>query len=139
MGENLLQPRELTNILEKDGHGFAVQVGHTLSNKFLQEQADNRNKTMLQVMNVAMDRGHIMFRWSPNDPDIGVSPSSKLQYHFRDSVATKLDRQMQELISSEVLDFLHSKSSRPLVEKLFSLATCVLLDAMGDGARLQWH
>jgi len=61
---------------------------------------------MLQMINAAMDKGHIMFRWSPNDPDIGVSPSSKLQHHFRDSVATKLDRQMQELISSEVLDFL---------------------------------
>jgi hypothetical protein len=29
MGENLLQPRELTNILEKDGHGFAVQGTHS--------------------------------------------------------------------------------------------------------------
>jgi len=126
----------ITNILKKDGHGFAKQVGHTLSNKFLQEQADNLKKTMLQIIDGVMNRGHIMFSWSPNDPDIGVSPSSKLQHHFRDSVATKLDRQMQELISSEVLDFLHSKSSRPLVEKLFTLATCLLLDAMGDGAIL---
>lgn len=126
----------VTNILEKDGHGFTVQVGHSLSNKFLKDKPDDLKKIMLQIINAAMDGGHIMFSWSPDDPNIGVSPSSKLQYHFRDSVATKLDRQMQELISFEVLDFLHSKSSRPLVEKLFSLATCVLLDAMGDGAIL---
>lgn len=83
-----------------------------------------------------MDNEHIMISWSPKDFSVGVSPSSKLQYHFRESVCTKLDRQMQELIASEVLDFLHSKSSRPLVEKLFTLACCILLDAMGDGARL---
>ena len=37
-------------------------------------------------------------------------------------------------IAGEVLDFLHSKSSRPLVQKLFVVAECVLYDAMADGA-----
>jgi len=126
----------ITNILQKDGHGFTVQVAQTLSNKFMKDKADELKTPMLQMINIAMDGGHIMFRWTPEHPDIGVSPSSELQYQFRDSVATKLDRQMQELIASEVLDFLHSKSSRLLVEKLTTLATCVLLDAMRSGARL---
>ena len=105
----------INSILDQDEHGFAAQVSHTLSNKFLNEQTDLLKKPMLQMINAAMDMGHIMFSWTPDDPDIGVSPSSQLQYHFRDSVVNKLDRQMQELIADEVLDFLHSKSSRPLV------------------------
>ncbi len=116
MGENLLQPRELTNILEKDGHGFAVQVAHTLSNKFLKDKPDDLRATMFQMIEGRFTNGHIMISWSPNDFDVGVSPSSDLQHHFRNLLSGKLARQMQELITCEGLDFLHSKSSRPLVE-----------------------
>ena len=66
----------------------------------------------------------------------GVSPSNSIQQGFRESLSGKLDRQVQEAIAGEVLEFLHSKSSRPLVQKLFVVAECVLYDAMADGARL---
>lgn len=35
-----------------------------------------------------------------------------------------------------MLEFLHSKSSRPLVEQIFVLAASTLFDVMADGARL---
>ena len=122
--------------LAEDGNGFAMQVGQTLSSNFLIDKPDDLKATLLQMIEAGFTSGHIMISWYPENFEIGVSPSSELQHHFRRSVSTKLDRQMQELIAREVLAFLHSKSARPLVEKLFTLATCVLLDAMGDGARL---
>lgn len=126
----------ITTILEGDGHGFTAQMGHNLSHKFFADKSNDLRAIMLQMIEGGFTSGHIIISWNPQDVEIGVSPSSELQHHFRGSVSTKLDRQMQELIAGEVFDFLHSKSALPLVEKLFTLATCVLLDAMADGARL---
>ena len=111
-------------------------MDHFFSNIFLLEKKERFEHLVRQMLEPGYTNTHVMLSWDPKCVDIGVSVSTAIQYHFRESLSGKLDRQMQELIACEVLDFLHSKSSRPLVEKLFTLASCVILDAMGDGARL---
>lgn len=129
-------PFDITKILESLENNFITQIGRTFSNKFLVENLDDSKHWTRQFVEAGFTGGHILISWSRNSPNAGVIPSAAIQHHFRESLSGKLDRQMQELIACEVLDFLHSKSARPLVEKLFALACYVLLDAMADGVRL---
>lgn len=126
------------NIMEKDGHGFVIQMSHTLSKKFLADKPDAFKATMLQIIEAAFTMWHreITITWNYDNSYIGVSSSSARQYKFTNALSGKLDRQMQELIACEVVDFLHSNSARPIVEKLFTLACCVILKAMEEGAQL---
>ena len=127
----------ITNILESDGQqDFIKEMSRALSDVFLVDKLDRYKALTLQLLEAGFNETHVMFTWNSELADIGVSASTEIQYHFRKSLSGKLDRQMQELIASEVLEFLHSRSSRPLAERLFALACCVLLDAMGDGAKL---
>lgn len=124
--------------LEKDGRGFVAQMGRELSNRFLAAQPGDFKETLLQIIDAGftMWRDEITIGWNVENTPRGDRPNSPRQYSFRNTLSGKLDRQMQELIACEVVDFLHSSSARPIVEKLFTLASCVILAAMESGAQL---
>lgn len=126
------------NILEKDGHGFVVQMSQALSDKFLADKPDDLKQTILQIISAGftMWRDEITIGWNVDNIPLADRPSSPRHYSFKNTLSGKLDRQMQELITCEVVDFLHSNSARPVVEKLFTLACCVILEAMESGAQL---
>jgi len=126
------------SILEKDGHGFVVQMGYDLTNRFLAAQSGEFKQTILQIIEAGftMWRDEVTIAWNVDNTPLGDRTSSPRHYSFRNTLSGKLDRQMQELIACEVVEFLHSNSARPIVEKLFTLASCVILEAMESGAHL---
>lgn len=115
---------------------FTGQMRQLLSNQFLSENLEYTKQLIHQFVEALFNHAHILISWDRSNLNIGVNPSYAIQHHFRQSLSGKLDRQMQELIASEVLDFLHSKSSRPLVEKLFTVACWDLVYTLADGIKL---
>lgn len=126
----------INRILDSDGQQqFIKEMGNLFAELFLSENIEKSKELVKTMIQAGCNNTHVMFSYKP-ELGSGISASTEIQSHFRKVVSGNFDQQMQMLIATEVLDFLSSKSSRPLIEKLFTLATCVIFDAMGDGALL---
>lgn len=110
--------------------------GTTPQQQILRENLEYEKHLINQFVEGLFNQAHVLITWDRSNSNIGVNPCYAIQNHFRESLSGKLDRQMQELIVCEVLDFLHSKSSRPLAEKLFIVASSDLVYTLADGINL---
>ena len=126
----------ITKLVRSANVGQIAAMGHWMTNYFFKQPVSDLQATASQMIDGVYNDGHIFISWKPDKNRGAISPSSSIQIAFRESLSGKLDRQMQELIVGEILEFLHSRSSRPLVEQIFVLAASVLFDVMADGARL---
>ena len=126
----------MNSVTESLPNTFTMQMGQALSNNFLAQKIEYPKRLLRQFVSALFNNIHLQITWDEKNSNVGVNPCYTLQQHFRDSVSCKLDRQMQELITGEVLEFLHSKSSRPLVEKLFAVACHDLVHTLADDIKL---
>ncbi len=126
----------MSSTIESLPDEFTGQMRQLLSNQFLSENLEYTQQLIRQFVEALFNHAHILISWDRSKPNIGVNPSYAIQNHFRQSLSGKLDLKMQKLIACEVLDFLHSNSSRPLVEKLFTVACWDLVYSLADGIKL---
>ena len=126
----------MSSIAESLPERLTMQMGQPLSNKFLSENIDCTKQQIRKFTEALFNNIHILISWDTSNPNTGLNPCYAVQQHFRESLSGKLDRQMQELITCEVVDFLYARSSRSLVEKLFTIACYDLVHTLADGINL---
>ncbi len=126
----------MNSVIESSPNTFTMRMGQPLSNNFLAQPLTYTKRLICDFVSALFNNIHLLITWDEKNPNIGVNPCFAVQQHFRESLSGKLDLKMQELIACEVLEFLHSKSSRPLVEKLFAVACHDLVHTLADGIKL---
>ena len=126
----------ITDILSVDRDDFVAEMGYTLKNNFLSENLQALKDVILHMVEAACTDAPIIIRLVPGDSTLGMIASTAIQEDLKNSLSDKLERQLQGLIACEIMDFLQLKASRFQVEKLFTLACWIVLDAVVDGVKL---
>lgn len=126
-------PLNVLTILESISTPIML-MGNTLSIMFFDIKDTIHKEYIKENIENLFNEKKIAFCYG-RDSD-AISPLPGTQKHFIEVLTTKLDRQMQELVACEVLDFLHSKSSCPLVRKLFCLASLFIFKAMDNEIKI---
>lgn len=126
----------IANVLEMNGRGLLAEMGYMFRNNFLAQNLQALKKVTVHMVEAACVGAPIVIRLEPGDPTIGMTASTGIRDHLKNSLSGKLDRQIQGLIACDVMDFLQLKAPRSLVEKLFILACWSVLDAVVGGVRL---
>lgn len=107
-------------------------IGNVLTNLFYSSNKEDSQLLAKQFIDAGFNGEHIIVCINPAGN--GVSISSQVQFDFISKMRNKLDKDLQNQIVLEVIDFFYSKNSRPLVTKMFTLAAWVLLDSIADGS-----